>query len=289
MKINPVLRKETKLMVRTWRIGLLLAIYVGVLALVGVSVFNLFLKSMTYGASFRELPMFYMGLEGLQFILILFIVPSLTATAISGERERQTLDILLSTKMSPFSIIIGKLMASLSKIMFLIIAAVPVFALTFIYGGISVKHILQLLLFYLVTSIFLGALGMFISAFFKSTRASNAMTYGIALLIVLGTLFITFIHFQVVMQKHVTAQATTPFVFNIPFYLYINPAAGFGSLMVNQIGLAFPVGARTLSQYTNFWIVNIVVQLVISAILIILASIKLNPVKKVKNKRKRKV
>ena len=35
-----------------------------------------------------------------EFTLILLIVPALTSGAVSGERERQTLDLLLSTKMN---------------------------------------------------------------------------------------------------------------------------------------------------------------------------------------------
>lgn len=286
MKINPVLRKEVKLTARSFRTGLLIAIYTGVLAFVAVLMLASFIRNFSYGASLRDLPILYIFIESIQMVLIFFIVPSLTASAISGERERQTLDILLSTKMSPLSIILGKLASSLSKVILLIISSIPVFSLVFIFGGVNATHILQLLLFYMVTAIYIGAIGIFVSTLFKSTRVSNAVVYGVGLFIVLGTLFIAVMYFQFVTMRNINMAQGTPPVPKVPFYLYINPALGYGSLMVNQVGSMFPFGVRTLLQYGNVWIINMIVMLVVSAILLFSASLILNPVKK---NRKRKV
>src|SRR5205085_1967042 len=52
--------------------------------------------------------------------LICFIVPGLTAGAIAGERERQTLIPLQITLLSPRSIVFGKLLASLAFVVLLL-------------------------------------------------------------------------------------------------------------------------------------------------------------------------
>ena len=55
----------------------------------------------------------------LEFLLLLFITPSLTAGAISSERERETIDLMLTTQMKPSEIVSGKLMSNLSFIIVL--------------------------------------------------------------------------------------------------------------------------------------------------------------------------
>ncbi|MBU3195109.1 ABC transporter permease [Clostridium algidicarnis] len=291
ININPVLRKEAKTTVRTWRIGVLIAIYVGVLSSVAVITFGTFLKNMAYGgARYEELPTLYMAIESLQLVLILFIVPSLSASAISGERERQTLDILLSTKMSPLSIVIGKLMASLSKVVLLIISTIPVFSLVFLFGGVSVMHIFQVTIFYLVTALYVGGISIFISTFFKSSRVSNVVVYAVGLFLTLGTLFITFIYFQYINLKYVSTGQSTLQNFSAPFYLYLNPLWGYGSLVSNQLGGGGAIpGIRTVGQYANTWIINCIVEVIMSVILILLSAWKLNPIKRYNKKRISKI
>ena len=45
----------------------------------------------------------YCVMAAMEFVMILLIVPASTAGAVAGEREKQTLDILLSTKIRSFS------------------------------------------------------------------------------------------------------------------------------------------------------------------------------------------
>ena len=56
----------------------------------------------------------------IEFILLMFIVPAVTASSISGERERQTLELMLTTQMTAFQVVIGKLMSALSTLLLLI-------------------------------------------------------------------------------------------------------------------------------------------------------------------------
>ena len=43
----------------------------------------------------------YTFVSSIEFIMLLFIMPALTASSISGERERQTLELMLTTTMEP--------------------------------------------------------------------------------------------------------------------------------------------------------------------------------------------
>ncbi|SHI66669.1 ABC-2 family transporter protein [Clostridium cavendishii DSM 21758] len=275
MKINPVLRKELKLTVRSFRTALMVMIYTAAVAFVTMAMF--------YGTSFtgrgrgvnlQNYIYIYIAIACLESGLLLFIVPSLTASTISGERERQTLDILLSTKLSPFSIILGKLMASLSKVILLIISTIPMFSIIFIYGGVSIGDVLKIVSFLIVTTIFVGSIGVLISTFFKSTKGSTAMTYALVFFIVLGTLIIAAVYISYIFST--TMSNKSP---EIPFWLYINPAIGFLSILYNQVGdLPFILGATNgLIGIKNAWIYNIIVQGVLSVVFLYLASIRLNP------------
>ena len=101
MKINPVLRNESKLSVRTPRFSLMLLVYIAVLS-VGTLIFYSNYSSDVYasGINPQGAVTLYIIMAVIQAILLMFIVPSLTSTSICSEREKQTLDILLSTRLS---------------------------------------------------------------------------------------------------------------------------------------------------------------------------------------------
>ncbi len=63
------------------------------------------------------------------------------AGSIAGERERQTLDMLLATKMKPWSIVLGKLESSLSSVLMLAVSSLPVLSIVFIFGGVGILEL----------------------------------------------------------------------------------------------------------------------------------------------------
>ncbi len=85
--------------------------------------------------------------------MLIFIMPALTAGSISGERERQTLDILLTTTMKPSEIIWGKLLSSFSTMFLMVVSSFPLLAVSFVYGGIMIHDVLLLLLVYLTVAL----------------------------------------------------------------------------------------------------------------------------------------
>ena len=86
----------------------------------------------------------------IQLGLVLFITPGLTAGAISSEREKQTLPILLTTSQSSFQIISGKLLSSIAFLLLLIVAGLPVYSLVFLFGGISPLDFVKVFFFLFV-------------------------------------------------------------------------------------------------------------------------------------------
>ena len=79
-----------------------------------------------------------------------------------GERERKTLDLLLTTHLSPWKIILGKLGSSLCLIFLISFSTLPVIGLVLIYGGITLVNLFQLILNLVITGIFIGSIGIFL-------------------------------------------------------------------------------------------------------------------------------
>jgi ABC-type transport system involved in multi-copper enzyme maturation permease subunit len=123
-----------------------------------------------------------------QLLLVAFIAPAFTAGAISLEREKQTLDLLVTTPMRPGAIVVGKLLAALAFVFLMIVAAIPVSALVLMYGGATIDDILRQQLILFVTAVGFGAIGVFYSALVRRTQAATVLTYSTMLILVIGTL-----------------------------------------------------------------------------------------------------
>ena len=279
MKINPVLKNESKLATRSIKFTLVLLFYVGFLSLISLVIFKSSVINSDYsaGLNLQSVPEIYAELAIIQAILLLFIVPALVSTAICGEREKQTLDVLLSTRMTPLSIVLGKLYASVSRVILLIICSIPVYSLTLLIGGIDLKNILLLNLFFIITTIFVGALGVFISTVI---RASTVVTYFSVLFIFIGIVIITLVY--MLFKDYGTISYSDV---KLPIISFISPTFGFISLLGSQLGCEnFMFGNAVEYMTKNGYIISMAFQLIFSAIFVKLAAYKLNPLNKKKKR-----
>ncbi len=285
MNINPVLQKELKLRMRGWRAAATIGVYLGFLTLTAYFV------TVIAGQDYYRSPIdpefsigSYIGLAVMQFVLISFIAPALTTGAISSEREKQTLDLLLCTRMTPFSIIIGKLFASISQIILLIIASLPIFSIVFLFGGISIKEMLQLFGFFIIISVTFGSIGIFYSSYFKKTTAANVLSYGTIAFLYFGTIFITVI---ILVASHNTSYNDT-----FPL-LYINPILGFSSILWEQFGSGtfnffpgFGFMQTGINKYISPWAINMIFNIVLSVVFLILSARKIDPLRENRPRKK---
>ena len=108
---------------------------------------------------------------------MIFIVPGLTGAAIAGERDRQTLDLLLSTQVSTLWIVLGKILASLSYVFLLMVASLPLFSLVFLFGGVSPSQVALAFVISLVSALTLGTIGVFLSVLIRRGPTATVLTY----------------------------------------------------------------------------------------------------------------
>jgi hypothetical protein len=126
--------------------------------------------------------LFFAGISMVELGLICLLAPALTADLISGERERQTLDLLLVTPLSRRQIVVGKLVAALGSLLLLIVLALPIQAIAVLIGGVGLEELLLSLLILTLTATTYGCVGLYWSARLRTTRAAMLFSYVTTLL-----------------------------------------------------------------------------------------------------------
>lgn len=182
--INPVLEKEFRLRMRTVRSTVAMLFYLVAMVLLALGFMYVTTSNSGYAAfnPRRSQELFYF-ISGAQLVLICFMTPGLTAGVISSEREKQTLNILLTTQQSSTTIIVSKLLSSLSFMVLIILSTLPIYSVVFLYGGVSPVQLVSIFLFYLFMMVSLGAVGVLMSTLFKKTMLAVILTYGYILVI----------------------------------------------------------------------------------------------------------
>src|SRR5436190_903690 len=164
MTFIALLTKELRLRLRRERFVWLIIIYLLVMGLLG---FGFLLRANAFSGGYQGYLLSQIGaqlyalLSFIQLFLIVFIAPAFTATAINGEKERQTFDLLLCSKLSAYSLLAGKLIAGLANVLLLIAASIPLFSLVFFFGGVSPLQVLSTLVIFIMTAIVAGTFSYF--------------------------------------------------------------------------------------------------------------------------------
>ena len=116
--------------------------------------------------------LFYKWLIGLQGAALTFWTLFSCAQSVSGERDRKTWDFQRVTRLTPWEILIGKLLGEPVLVYFAVLCAAPVTLVAGLAGGLSLGAVLSVFAFLALTSVFLGLGGMWLSTLLESrTRA----------------------------------------------------------------------------------------------------------------------
>lgn len=105
-----------------------------------------------------------------QLAMMCFLAPAFTASAITQERDAQTFNILLSTPLSSAQIVFGSLMSRLYFVLVLLIAGLPIFFMTMVYGGVTMAQVVESFALSAATAVLTGALAIFVAMMGVGTR-----------------------------------------------------------------------------------------------------------------------
>lgn len=243
---NAVLDNMLTTRFRTWRPVALLSAYE--IVLVGVIALTMTLLTLN-GAMDSQLAgqAMYATLASFQLAMILLIMPALTGSAISAEREKKTLDLLLCTQLSPAGIILGKLLSSCLFMGLCVVCSMPMVTMTFLYGGVSLVSILQILAIDLVTIVAVGAVGLFFSTVLQRTAASIIVSYLTVFFLGVGSTFGGVLDLSLQSMRQMSTSGVAP-TLHYPLLWLMNPAFSLAEVLTKGIG----GGSGILSIFGGF-------------------------------------
>lgn len=282
--INPVLNKEIKLRFRSFKSFISILLFLAICGAVCLAFIYIETQFSQDGFTSEDSRNLFMLLSMGQLGLIVFITPGLTAGAISGEREKQTLNILLTTQQSSTSIILSKLFSSILFLMLMLVASLPLYSIVFLYGGVSPQTVLIMFGFLLLTMLTIGSIGIMFSTVLKKTIVATITTYGIMLFLLVGTIILFVISLQFILgfSQGTAGQSNNM----LPYFLLIfNPAVSmFSTLQSNMFMYEFD----QLGIHVPLWVGYTPAYIIMTLLSLMIAIKKLRPSMKAKSKKAKK-
>ncbi len=144
--------------------------------------------------------------------MIILIAPSLTAGAITQEKEHYNYDLLKMTLLHRHTIIIGKIVVPLRYMLFLILSTLPAFGMLWYLDYYSATRVIICVSIILTTLLFALISGIFSSALCRTTSNATAWSYGIVSLLSIGTLIGIFIRSNLSSKLFEWIMVWNPFV-----------------------------------------------------------------------------
>src|SRR3954467_4894990 len=176
LRDNPVLTRELLVTLRSPRSFVLQFLYVCAL---GSLVYFYWpagedgARQVSPGAAKRLFDLFFLG----QFFLVALVAPTFAAGSITGEKERKTYEMLLASPLRPSTILVGKLLSSLTYLVLLIVSSLPLMILCFLLGGILLSEITRAYLVLILAAGTFGLISVACSSFFGRTSSALVVSY----------------------------------------------------------------------------------------------------------------
>ena len=164
------------------------------------------------------------------FLVSLVIVNALAVTSITTERDGQSLDLLLTTDLSPREFMFGKLGGVFSVAGLMIAAPMVISGYFWLWGGLGGENLVFLLLGLLVMNVFVSMLGIHCGMRYANSRTAIAVS--------LGTVFFLFLGVVACMRMMVS--------FSSSFEVQMAPFLAF--IVGGGVGLYVALGAGNPSK-----------------------------------------
>ncbi|MCR4642669.1 MAG: ABC transporter permease [Lachnospiraceae bacterium] len=196
IRLNPIVKKDLKVISRSMKTAWGIFAYEAILALIFFFVvWLIFDVNSGYGYTnkYEDFVSLFPILAAVQFGIIALVMPVLTATAVSGEKEKQTFDLLLTTVMSSKAVVRGKVASAVIRMLIFIVASIPLMAVSFTIGGMSWWNLVIVMIAFLIFAVFAGSIGIFASTLTQKSITAIILTYVFYFLVIMVSLIPTVI------------------------------------------------------------------------------------------------
>ncbi|HEX5504022.1 MAG TPA: ABC transporter permease subunit [Thermomicrobiales bacterium] len=297
VQVRGVLAKELRGRMRGPRAFIVLSVYMLLLSGFTLLIYGLVKLAATSTPTIPAGKIVFLGLVAFQLGLVCFLAPSFTAGVISGERERQTYDLLMTTPL-PLPLVVGaKLLAALAYVLLLIVAALPLMSIAVFLGGVAPVEAGIALVLLLASALVCGTVGLCFSAWVRSTIGAAALAYGTMMLPVfaLPIVFGIVASFAGAIVSSAGSSAGLVWVYYIAGFIYcLNPFIAGGAtefiIAADKSVLFFstsvPTGTGSVTVYVpGPWLIYTVMALLVAAVFFALALYFARPTRQVGRKR----
>lgn len=110
---------------------------------------------------------------------VYILLPALACSAISTEREKQTLPLLLISRIRPGALVLEKFLSRLFPMIVLLLITMPMLGICYVFGGVTPGIIVSALAIVLTASIQVASTAILCSTLFRTTLEAFWATYGI--------------------------------------------------------------------------------------------------------------
>ncbi len=148
-----------------------------------------------------------------QFCATQVVAIVMLSASLSEEIYNRTLGLLMTTPISSFQIVMGKLLSKLLQLMLLLAISLPVLAMVRVFGGVPWDYVVSSLCITLASAVFVGSFSLFVSI---STRRAYV---GIILTcLALGGLFLGIPYLSAIICRATTGDWPGPVLTRTLFY-----------------------------------------------------------------------
>ncbi len=297
MRWNPIVKKDLQVTARSMRLSWGVFAYETVLTmafLLALAVIQQESRSIyTTGNIYGYLIYLFPVLSIAQVCIVALIVPVITASSISGEKERQTFDIMLTTCMSPFSIVLGKVASAVLRILFFVMAGMPIMALAFVAGGLSWSYLFYFILTIILLSLLSGSIGILCSALCRRSITAVVLSYVFYFFIYILTFLPVILRALLTdgerMGESMLILLINPFIFFEEFFMQLMT----GESLFGASGSNFTRGevgfiTYNLSQGKVWLVLSAACILTLSILFMLAAAWKVNPMHSSLGKKRKK-
>jgi ABC-type transport system involved in multi-copper enzyme maturation permease subunit len=113
----------------------------------------------------------------LQLVAVFLLIPAFTASVITDEKIRRTLEYLFTTDLANREIILSKLLSRLANLLMLLLQGLPICALIPFMGGVEPSIVLAGFIATGMTAVSMASLGVLASVYARRVRDAMMLTY----------------------------------------------------------------------------------------------------------------
>lgn len=287
MRLNPIIKKDVKVQSRSYKMCVEVFVYEIIMALVFFVAMIFITRQNRYSDDnvYASIVWLYPVLAVTQWVILGVIIPIHTSSAISGEKERQTFDIMMTTSMTPWSIIMGKVMTAVLQGMLFVVASVPVMALTFVVGGLSWSYLFWFIAVALLVSLFAASIGIMCSSICRKSITAVIVSYGIYMIFFIVTALPVYLIGPMTDYTKDAEDMIGCLLLNPAVYLaeFVGQTMTQESMIGNMIDQTKNMPIMKFLSSGYWWlIVSTIVFVAISVIFLAIAAKRISPVSKSK-------